>query len=764
MVLYARRMLRVYADVSSSKNILEPWWARALAGRSLSPSLAGDRDCPAKARFHARFARALYCSPFWIALPVSIGVASGQTSDRIPLMDLIKGQGFSRPEECLPCHRRQYDELRTAVKAGYRNVSPLFNALELAGNFLGGGRLRPVYGDSAQLTTDGTPLTANMVSAQRFTHVNEMQAGFCIGCHAPHVLLMGEDPDHREIPELAGVGMAFRPAQIRPLRDYHFIDGRGEQVLPAAIGGSPPPGSAPSLGASGISCDVCHNVVGPDRDRSVRRDGLGNGSFTLFPSLSKVGPFKFPLAVKDTFHSASLDPNRIAYLRSSDYCGSCHDVRMPGISLTHWESNLNEGSESVTTYRLENLNTEWQTGAYNSTDNPFGRVIRCQDCHMSAYPYGGDSTYQVGNMRITSPTPAVFTLGFAAEPGISTEFNAQLPKRPITNHYFTGVDVPLMSAAEMSARLGPGYPEADVHGLDQHGVPNGLAQRREDLLEAAVRISLDETDQQARAGQPFTVRLTAVSLTGHRFPAGFSQERTAYVELTIKDLNGFLLYQSGYVVDKPHPETGEMEPDGNLDDEDLEHVHAVVDPGRWTAPYRPGTASNGHTNSLFALGPDNGPEARVFFGADHGLVLWRNALTRVFLPGDAVGRANANNQPVVAQGPHFEETFSAAFANSVDNYRSLAPLRPTTYRYNVKLPTEEELGLLGIDLIGPLHIQAQVNFLHFPPLFLRFLARTTGADGPAGHDLNLFDEQRMDDFLVNVRGVARAETFVELVP
>ena len=31
------------------------------------------------------------------------------------------------PEKCLPCHQRQYDELRSAVKAGYRSVSPLMN-------------------------------------------------------------------------------------------------------------------------------------------------------------------------------------------------------------------------------------------------------------------------------------------------------------------------------------------------------------------------------------------------------------------------------------------------------------------------------------------------------------------------------------------------------------------------------------------------------------------------------------------------------------
>ena len=163
------------------------------------------------------------------------------------------------------------------------------------------------------------------------------------------------------------------------------------------------------------------------------------------------------------------------------------------------------------------------------------------------------------------------------------------------------------------------------------------------------------------------------------------------------------------------------------------------------------------------MGPDNGPEARVFAGEPNGVVLWRNELTRIFLPGESVGRVDAKGEPITVTKPHFEETFSAAFANSVDNYRALAPLRPTTYRYAVKLPASEELELLGVELEGPLQVHAQVNFLHFPPLFMRFLARTTGEDGPAGHDLNLVDEKLIDDFLVNVKDIANADTTVSLV-
>jgi len=431
-----------------------------------------------------------------------------------------------------------------------------------------------------------------------------------------------------------------------------------------------------------------------------------------------------------------------------------------------FETNSNEGGAGVTHYRLENLSTEFDLGAYNSTRNPFGKVIRCQDCHMSQYPYGGESTYTVGGFTVTSPTPAVMAENFAAVPGIATAFNAPLQKRQVSTHYMTGIDVPIMGVDELRARLGPDYPDPLTGGPDEYGNPTSLKQRREDLLKAAVRIYLDKSDKSVQMGGSFNVRVTAIALTGHRFPAGFSQERTTYINLTVKDRNGFLLYQSGYLVDKPHPDTGEMEPDGNLDDEDQEHVIAIVDPGRRIVPYQPGNLNNGHTNQVFTPGPDNGPEARVYIGRPAGLVLFRNELTRIFLPGppanSSIGRRDAEGNPILVTRPHFEETFSAALANGVDNFRSLQPLRPTTFRYEIHLPTEHELEELGVHIEGPLQVHAQVDFEHFPPLFLRFLARTTGENGPTGRNLHLLNEATIDTYLKNIRNIASAELAVDL--
>jgi hypothetical protein len=741
--------------------------------------------------------------------------------------------------ECKACHPRQYFEMKQAVHFGYRNVSPLFNGLEVASNFFTGGLVRPVYGDSTKTLSNGAPLNTNLFTTPVFTDPLQADAGFCYTCHQALMERKGEDPTQRAVPEIA-TGSAFRPDLLRPLRDYNILDVNGNQVLPLTPGG-PLPTDAATCGAengcggdplstTGITCDSCHDVAGPDLNRSFQHDGFGNMSMLLNNTIEKVGQFTFAVQVNESFHVASNDPNKINYLNNSAFCNACHDVRIPRPlpgDLQHKEANINPGGSAVSYFRLENLSTEWQTGPLSGTNNPFGKVVICHDCHTSLFPYNAATSYQVGDMNVTVAAPGVFPINYAAVPqipftcentlgqpfgvfcdppsvgtagafdniGLDTDIQSAtanqfpLQKRQVSSHYFTGVDVPIMSWLELTNRLGPDYsdpitgstginpdgtpggtavdPDGIICTLDQpclneYGQPRSLELRRQALLKNAVRVSLAQTDASATIGGTFTVRAEAVALTGHRFPAGLSQERTTYIQLNVTDNNGFLVYQSGYVVDKPHPQTGENAPDGNIDDEDLEHVHIVADPGHHTDVYQPGPATNGHTNQLIEDGPDNGPEQRLFFGADEGLVLFRNELQKIFLPGEAVGRVDANGNPIIAQTAHLEETLSADLNNTVDNYRSLQPLTPRTFRYSITLPTQQELTEMGVTLQGPLHVHAQINYEHFPPMFVRFLIRTTGAEGPSGHDMNLVNEQMLDSYLENIKDIASDDFTVQI--
>jgi hypothetical protein len=67
-------------------------------------------------------------------------------------------------------------------------------------------------------------------------------------------------------------------------------------------------------------------------------------------------------------------------------------------------------------------------------------------------------------------------------------------------------------------------------------------------------------------------------------------------------------------------------------------------------------------------------------------------------------------------------------------------------------------------LKAPLHVHAQVNYEHFPPLFVRFLTRTTGENGPAGHTMNLLSEQRLDDLVKNIQAISSADVTAGVQP
>jgi len=90
-----------------------------------------------------------------------------------------------------------------------------------------------------------------------------------------------------------------------------------------------------------------------------------------------------------------------------------------------------------------------------------------------------------------------------------------------------------------------------------------------------------------------------------------------------------------------------------------------------------------------------------------------------------------NNFHVVSDDPTKIAFLRAgAFCDSCHDVR--VPLYPRDYSYEIQLPTQQQLQALGVTLQGPLHVHAQVNFEHFPPLFLRFLAGATGPNRPTG--------------------------------
>src|SRR5271154_5604578 len=107
----------------------------------------------------------MFTRPFFSLLFLA-GCLSAQTPTGNPLGASFQFQELTDASgECKACHPRQYFEMKQSVHFGYRNVSPLFNGLEVASNFFTGGLVRPVYGDSKKLLANGKPLNTNMLTS-----------------------------------------------------------------------------------------------------------------------------------------------------------------------------------------------------------------------------------------------------------------------------------------------------------------------------------------------------------------------------------------------------------------------------------------------------------------------------------------------------------------------------------------------------------------------------------------------------------------------
>ncbi len=463
----------------------------------------------------------------------------------------------------------------------YGAISPVFSALEALGNELTAGALAKGVG-----VTDGSDL-------------------FCERCHNPIDAALDNFP-------------TFERSGGLPMRSF-----------------------ASSVGARGLSCDFCHQVSGPNLTRELigdLGDGIANNAFILTPGETKFGPIQNP------------EPNPVhvsansEYLRSSEFCGSCHDVRPRANDV------LVEGEPFQ---RLENLFTEWEQGPYGPMANQVGGVVTCQDCHMEAGPPAPPGTYP-NDITTVFPQPR------------------DAVQRRVSTHYFTGVDIALIP-----------FPGQDDAGLDSHGLSIGQKQRRDDLLRSAATVELSVPPSVASGDVlPIIVDVTNVG-AGHNIPSGFSQERQMWIELIVADADGGIIYQSGQLEDNAHPETGELVPDGNLHDEDLQNLIVVVD-------------------------PETAEATTLLHGPDYN--------QRHDAPPVNLGLANFGNEflRVNTETGEEEEVFVPFLANHVDNSHSIPPLETESIRYDVLIPSGHA---------GPLTITARLRFRAFPPRFLRLLAQ-----------------------------------------
>ena len=477
-----------------------------------------------------------------VAAPVMVGLAAlgvGVFSDPkaesppAPAPTLAKASPLTKTTSatCAPCHARQVAEWQRSVMA-HAVKSPLFGALE---NLIeeevgrdarcpnGAGILRKASADSCRDERSGVSVTGSGGEH------------WCVNCHAAGDNLRTTMP---------GWSANADPAARRPLRDL---------LSPEAM--------------EGISCAVCHEAIGPvhlagqtSRGRAAYEgnaswtsfttgavfrmrpeDGLGvsgisNSGYLLDPSSFLKSSLGSGKAGDPIVHGV---PSREAksYVASSEFCGACHDVRLFGTDAI----GVRERGEHFK--RLRNAYSEWRTWA-DGEKAAGRRAASCQDCHMSLYPGVCVTDDDPGKSPRTASRegcPPGFHFeskkpGERARAMMATSSDAP---SAVASHYFTSVELP----------LSPEFPDkwASDTTLDASGSFLGLEPRRDQLLRHTFRFELGRA---TRAGGRLEIPIEIENVgAGHRVPAGFSQEREIWVELTVRDARGGVVYQVGRIAD-----------------------------------------------------------------------------------------------------------------------------------------------------------------------------------------------------------------------
>ena len=299
----------------------------------------------------------------------------------------------------------------------------------------------------------------------------------------------------------------------------------------------------------GINCNFCHRVVNPELgpDSAVGypggtvdpdvpiisalvADGLlpfgaGNARYVVDPKDSRRGPFS---DVPDNLHGQSSSGNPVElitspYHRSSEFCGTCHDVSNPVYSRNkkgHYVLNpLGEPhptQDPADMFPEQRTYSEWLNSAYvNGVEyadhryggnDPDGVVSSCQDCHMPKVIAGGCVFYQFGEPWFERP---------------------DMPQ-----HSFSGANTWVVQGIRHQL----GEEEADAIGLTQERV-DAAAARTANMLEAASDMTL-EMD-----GARLKVRI--VNESGHKLPSGYPEGRRMWVNVKFTDAKGAIVSEIG---------------------------------------------------------------------------------------------------------------------------------------------------------------------------------------------------------------------------
>jgi Cytochrome c554 and c-prime len=318
----------------------------------------------------------------------------------------------------------------------------------------------------------------------------------------------------------------------------------------------------------GVTCIVCHRV---DKNYGKLSGRLAIVEGSLFaPVYGPTGDaeLKRVLENRDKYRVVTdpkqqgrgihTDVVKFQPISTPGFCGTCHDVTLP--------DNL----------RLEEAFSEWK-------NSPAGkRGVTCQDCHMSTDP-GTPSGYATGPAAIVGGVPTrprkradhrfVGPDYSVVHPGVFPH-NTKAQELATIREWLTfdykagwGTDA-FEKNVPKDFKFPPRWASLDDR-IDARAIINEnlktleeIAAARKKLLQVGFKLDDIVVDQADDSGLRFKVKVRN-GTDGHNAPSGLDNERMVYLEVTVTDNQGKVVFRSG-----------DRDPNGDIRDQHSTYVNS----------------------------------------------------------------------------------------------------------------------------------------------------------------------------------------------
>ncbi len=334
---------------------------------------------------------------------------------------------------------------------------------------------------------------------------------FCIRCHTPQGWLAGRsvkpaEGDPAPVNGALGCGLSGNHTnEDNALNDY-----------------------------SGISCHYCHRV--DEKGPGQEANNIGNANAwvddQVCDSLFAVGPCRkgpYNYSDNDEHPSPPHEWKYEPFLKTSEFCGSCHNVSSPEIiengQLTIAKKLVNNGLQTDLAMPLERTYSEWKNSLFADLVYRDGLEIvngdvepylthgeTCQACHM---PQSHDPNTK------------------------ACQFNLPGDRQgDLATHQFAGGNVWMPMVIK------------SAYGDALEGNIEGIKELYDETMDYALemlqnRSALIDIKQVANDGNSATVEVKVTNLTGHKLPTGYPEGRRMWLSLLVEDNNENTVFESG---------------------------------------------------------------------------------------------------------------------------------------------------------------------------------------------------------------------------